>query len=898
MHSPESLSHTPGHGDRVARTLSGLLPTAAVAALVVVGLSVLSNTSAEETQSTGRPAGQASGQAVRQQVRATGRVEATDATPVPCLVEGGARVISVVSHGTPVLKGEILARLDTAGIEQSIHETGIKLAAARAAQEVARQDGIIQENTLARETEAAELAVTLARLDRKRYLDGELVHDTARLNRDVDLAARRLELANQRLVRARGLADRGLLAPGQVQGDQASVDRARARSDAATRELKRLRTSRQTRRLLELDAALAEAAERLEQASVDAIAARRTHTQALEASRLAVEAAKGSLAQLEHRRRQSVLTAPHDGVVLHPVATARTEQTPAMRGPSRRSGDRVKKWEPVVMLARRLRSRVRARLPVADSSRIQVGQPVEVRLGDPESGSVEFQGTVSHVATASPTSPRERRVDVMIPVLSSTAHFVGHPVSLRIQVAEEVPARAVQTQPVTTGRVEGHLFETGQVERADGIPLTSPAEGPVVISRIAAPGTTVKAGDTLVEFDTEALTADIASQAVAVAQATAALSAQQRRLADVRSKCRRSMASAKLGVETATLDLEEYQAMTFVQSRGVLDREIGALIEDQRRARARLVWAERVLKKGYITRASLEADRLVVTEVENKLKEARGRLGLLIDHTRVRELKRREAQLASVKRELERTRQETAALVAREMAIEGSLAFARQVESRRMAAWKTQLAAARLTAIRDGVVVSCAPSPSAAAAKSDSVVAGSVVHPGQPLLVLAPSPGGPATVRLNPSRTDLVQAGQAAKIQVSGDARRELPGRVAEVASDAQVARGDKRGPGAKPLGGVVVSIDKSNGQNAPMPGETALVKVRVKRDDVLRVPSQAVLEDGQGTFCYVRTKQGIRRRDIVSGLRTSRHVEVKSGVRRGDLVVTNPMSVDRGQLR
>ena len=97
-----------------------------------------------------------------------------------------------------------------------------------------------------------------------------------------------------------------------------------------------------------------------------------------------------------------------------------------------------------------------------------------------------------------------------------------------------------------------------------------------------------------------------------------------------------------------------------------------------------------------------------------------------------------------------------------------------------------------------------------------------------------------------------------------------------------------------------MVSIGESRpkGTPMPMPGQTAIVRVRVKRDSVLRVPSRAVLEDGKGSFCYVRTPKGIKRQAIVSGLRSRDHVEVRSGVRRGDLVVTNPMRVDSVRLR
>ena len=77
MHSPESLSHDTDLRDRAARVVFGLLPPLIVAAFVVLGLSSYTDSVADESEVVGR------------QVRAPGRVEATGATPVPCLIEGG-----------------------------------------------------------------------------------------------------------------------------------------------------------------------------------------------------------------------------------------------------------------------------------------------------------------------------------------------------------------------------------------------------------------------------------------------------------------------------------------------------------------------------------------------------------------------------------------------------------------------------------------------------------------------------------------------------------------------------------------------------------------------------------------------------------------------------------------
>ena len=866
MHSPDSFSTCSGNRDRSGRVVSRLLPVLIATTLLVVGLASLRDVGAEDV-------------ATASVVSATARIECVGAKPVRCQIEGGGTLLTVVSEGTRVRRGDVVARLDTSEIDTSIRVTRIVLSRAESVLEVARQDEVILDSKLVRETEAAELAVALARLDRQKYLEGEYKEETGRVGRDVKLAARRLELAHQRLDRARRLSDRGLLTPGQINGDKAAVSRAINRSEAAQRELKRLTSSRHRRRLLELDASLSEAAERLEQSAADARVAHRAHDAVISASRLDVEVARQKLEQLKSRRGQAVLAAASDGVVIYPG------------GLQRRPGLVLKKWDTVVLLAERLRPEIHVRLNVDSARRVRVGQLVSVHPGDVESPT--FSAVVAGIQDVGTPSRVERNVRIPVPVLAS-AHWIGRPVTIRIDTSGNPSVSPVETQAVTNGTVEGHVVERGRVERADGMPVRSAMIGPAAVRRIAASGTMVRAGETLVEFDTEQVEAAVGAQAVAVARAQAELERQRRKLAGVRSTVRRNVAAARLAVDTAELDLEEYEEMTFVEARSVLDRKINGLVEDRRRASERLVWSRRVLKKGYITRSALEADRLAMSEVENRLQSARGRLELLVDHTRVRELKELKVGLVSARNELSRSRREGDALVGREMAGEKALAASLGYENEALAVLNARVKAGTIRAPRDGVVVACSVPDGPRADRSRLVTPGCVVHTGQSLLVLASTEGGPSNVRLTPGRADLVEAGQAARIRVGEQSRVELPGRVSTVKSAKAVT------PGGDLRGEVVVSIGESRpkGTPMPMPGQTAIVRVRVKRDSVLRVPSRAVLEDGKGSFCYVRTPKGIKRQAIVSGLRSRDHVEVRSGVRRGDLVVTNPMRVDSVRLR
>ena len=561
MHSPDSLSTCSGNRDRSGRVVSRLLPVLIATTLLVVGLASLRDAGAEDV-------------ATASVVSATARIECAGAKPVRCRVEGGGTLLTVVSEGTRVRRGDVVARMDTSEIEASIRVTRIALSRAESVLEVARQDEVILDSKLVRETEAAELAVSLARLDRQKYLEGEYKEETGRVGRDVKLAARRLELAHQRLDRARRLSNRGLLTPGQINGDKAAVSRAMNRSEAAQRELKRLTSSRHRRRLLELDASLSEAAERLEQSAADARAAHRAHDAVISASRLDVEAASQKLEQLKSRLGQAVLAAPSDGVVIYPG------------GSPRRPGLVLKKWDTVVLLAERLRPEIRVRLNVDSARRVRVGQLVSVHPGDVESPT--FSAVVAGIHDVGTPSRGERDVRIPVPVLAS-AHWIGRPVTIRIDTSGNPSVSPVETQAVTNGTVEGHVVERGRVERADGIPVRSAMIGPAAVRRIAAPGTMVRAGETLVEFDTEQVEANVRAQAVAVARAQAELERQRRKLAGVRSTVRRNVAAARLAVDTAELDLEEYEEMTFVEARSVLDRKISGLVEDRRRASERRV---------------------------------------------------------------------------------------------------------------------------------------------------------------------------------------------------------------------------------------------------------------------------------------------------------------------
>jgi HlyD family secretion protein len=71
-------------------------------------------------------------------------------------------------------------------------------------------------------------------------------------------------------------------------------------------------------------------------------------------------------------------------------------------------------------------------------------------------------------------------------------------------------------------------------------------------------------------------------------------------------------------------------------------------------------------------------------------------------------------------------------------------------------------------------------------------------------------------------------------------------------------------------------------------PGMSAAVTISeaVGSRRVLRVPVEAVVDAGQGHFCYVKVGKEIQKREVDVGLISDAFVEIKAGVQEGEMVL------------
>jgi multidrug efflux pump subunit AcrA (membrane-fusion protein) len=87
-----------------------------------------------------------------------------------------------------------------------------------------------------------------------------------------------------------------------------------------------------------------------------------------------------------------------------------------------------------------------------------------------------------------------------------------------------------------------------------------------------------------------------------------------------------------------------------------------------------------------------------------------------------------------------------------------------------------------------------------------------------------------------------------------------------------------------------LVAIDKDQNAKLPhlLPAMSAEVTIPdvARKNDVVRVPVQAVVQVGPGHFCYVKVGKEILKREVTLGLVGHQYVEIKSGIQADDIVV------------
>ena len=326
---------------------------------------------------------------------------------------------------------------------------------------------------------------------------------------------------------------------------------------------------------------------------------------------------------------------------------------------------------------------------------------------------------------------------------------------------------------------------------------------------------------------------------------------------------------ASLDLQAAQAQLREFRDGIRPQRIEEYEGKIAAFEADLDRARDRLVWAERMLARNYVTAAQASADRHNLKRCELNVSEFRSALKSYIAY---------ESDAAIRKFDL------------RIQGLESMLRFQDQrLERQRfqLKGFERQVDRCTVRAPHAGFLI-YAPGPDGRAVLEE----GARVRQKQPLFRLPDLTRLEVRTLLHESVVNRIRRGMRARVKIEALQGRGYEGSVVSVAQLPLPARHWTESEEIKNYEGRVALDGSPKGL---LPGMSAEVEIEAGRHaGALVIPSEALaIEDGH-EFCYVAAAgEDMERRAVDVDPATEDMLEVKSGLVEGERVVLNPSEMD-----
>ena len=388
------------------------------------------------------------------------------------------------------------------------------------------------------------------------------------------------------------------------------------------------------------------------------------------------------------------------------------------------------------------------------------------------------------------------------------------------------------------------VTEQGMLESSENIEFKSKVRGWNAVLWIIESGTFVEEGDELVRLDSLFIQEQI----------------------DERTKYANWSQSAAdhsaARVARATIAVSEYQEGRYITQRMRLKKDLVIAESGLRTAENSLRHANAMAKSEYISELEIEEKQFAVQQARLNVDLKKTELDVLERFTQKEQMQTLEGNLKAV-------------AATHEANAERAMADA----SRRDRALD-EIEHCVVRADRSGLVIH----PNSAKWESAPIAEGTNVHKDQVLLLMPDLSKMQVKLGIHESYIDRMREGLAARVTVPG---KTLDGAVSSVAS---VTRPASWWNGNEVTYDTLVALPPMDGLR---PGMSAEVEVIIAEyHDVLTIPVAAIIDQDNQHFCWVRTPQGDKPRELVLGDSNNVFTVVQDGLQEGDEVLLNPPAV------
>lgn len=426
---------------------------------------------------------------------------------------------------------------------------------------------------------------------------------------------------------------------------------------------------------------------------------------------------------------------------------------------------------------------------------------------------------------------------------------------------------------VTKGPIQVRVTEDGEVESAKPVLLKCLVSGGSQILEIVPDGTRivpkgepkqdptdVEVGDQLVKLDDSKIKDALDKQRITVGNAQTQLIQAEKDLA------------------VAKISITEYEQGTFVQELQGLDAEVTIAMENLRGVQNQYEYTQKMFRKGFVTKLQLEADEFAVKRSKLELQQSETKRTVLLNFTKAKML---EDFRSNVKTATQGVKQKKSAL---------------DLEERALERIGEQFANCVIVAPQPGMVVYHNERSRYGRSQTAQIEEGATVREHQAIVKLPDFTRMQVKVNVHESKVQQVAVGDRALLTIQGY-KNPLKGKVIEIANQPETTSWYQ----AKVKEyATIVKIDEI--PEGMVPGMSAEVVIDVeRRDALLRLPVESVIEIGGKYFAWESGRDGYIRRELTVAksqkgddriLSDNKFIGVEKGVAEGDEIVLNPRDV------
>jgi HlyD family secretion protein len=261
-----------------------------------------------------------------------GEIQAVSYTDVKSELETSSTIISIIPEGSTVKKGDVLVKLDSITLQQKKEQIELELRKADSLKKIAMEMKEIQDSQNQANKEAAEVAVQLAELDLKQYIEGTYPQSVENAKTALSMAKLTLKNVEEDLDQTKTLFTKGFVTASDVKKGELQVTTARNEVQKATTALMVLEKYMHQMQMATLNSALAQAEQKLFRTLKENASTLNQKYADLEEKQESLALLQRQAQKLDEQLAACTIRAPEDGLVIYASSIERREREPVQEG--------------------------------------------------------------------------------------------------------------------------------------------------------------------------------------------------------------------------------------------------------------------------------------------------------------------------------------------------------------------------------------------------------------------------------------------------------------------------------------------------------------------------------------------------------------------------------------